>query len=421
MRLIVKSLVLFGCSFFLLHQAPANPVPVPICQASDADPDGDSWGFEHNRSCRVVAICTDLDGDGWGWDGQQSCDMAEFYAKYEVLTCRDDDGDGWGWDGYRSCRMKNADSPAITSKNSVDSCLDVDGDGWGWDGARTCVADEAGKQDPALSKVIDEGQCQKIQSGDSPMSHLVTDVILTAGQSNAAGNKTVFDVNHPLDQINSRILAWTSEQRWEVADPTSQVWDSNRFPKRPGQEGFNHPAFQIARSIVQHDGCRVVAIIASAASGEPISHWIDNVDSHFSSTSSKVTKALAALPYKSKVDMIWWMQGESDNHPNVDTYYGQLKSLIGRYRSQAWFDASRYFLANETGWFGYANKSIRLLASDTDVNTNYSANPVGLYPDETLHIVSEGATVHFNETALRIIGDLVRDEYLFDYRARVSN
>ena len=112
------------------------------------------------------------------------------------------------------------------------------------------------------------------------------------------------------------------------------------------------------------------------------------------------------------------IRDRSDNHPNYLDYNVQINQLIQLYRSQSWFDSTRYFLANETGWFVNANKAIRLLASDADINTNFSANPVSLYPGRVLHIESEGVTVHFNETALRIIGDLVRDEYLFDYRVR---
>ncbi len=391
---IVKPLCVVVGAYCLFFQSPALAATVPVCQTTISDSDGDGWGWEHNQSCRVS-------------------------------HCIDTDGDGWGWDGYRSCLMPNTGSQSIRESDNVAQCVDTDGDGWGWDGTQTCVLGNARLLEDQRSGVELPGarsadNCAKLHAGGSPMVDLVTDVVLTAGQSNAAGNKTIFDPNHPLDQVNERILAWTSRQQWEVANPASQVWNANRFPKSPGVAGFNHPAYQIARSIVQQDSCRVVAIVASSASGESISYWLNNVDSHFSSTSKKVDKALAQLPYKSHVDMIWWMQGESDNHPNYVDYSAQINRLIQLYRSEHWFDSSRYFLANETGWFGNANKAIRLLASDADINTNFSANPVSLHPDKILHIESEGATIHFNETALRIIGDLVRDEYLFDYRARVT-
>lgn len=395
MTLIVKPLCVLVGAYCLFFQSPVLAATVPLCQTTNSDSDGDGWGWEHHQSCRVSSFCIDTDGDGWGWDG------------------------------YRSCLVQSTETQSTRELNidNVAQCVDTDGDGWGWDGAQTCVLDNArvledqpnGVELPDISPA---DNCAKLHSGGSPMVDLVTDVVLTAGQSNAAGNKTLFDPNHPLDQVNERILAWTSRQQWEMANPASQVWNAGRFPKGPGVAGFNHPAYQIARSIVQQDNCRVVAIVASSASGEPISYWLNNIDDHFSLTSKKVSDALAKLPNKSRVDMIWWMQGESDNHPNYLDYNAQINQLIQLYRSQSWFDSTRYFLANETGWFVNANKAIRLLASDADINTNFSANPVSLYPGRVLHIESEGVTVHFNETALRIIGDLVRDEYLFDYRVR---
>ncbi len=419
---------LFVTSAFVLSyispvsMAPVLANPIPLCVSDASDPDGDGWGFERGQSCRVQALCIDTDGDGWGWDGANSCLMSEFYSKFYVTApCVDSDGDGWGWDGYRSCRIAEYELAKAAEPTIAESgCLDFDGDGWGWDGVQSCIVEAQSEPKIEPSPATELSQCSKVNSGDYPMTDLVTDVVLTAGQSNAAGNKTVYDPSHPLDRRSPRILAWTQKNQWEIADPQTQVWNAGRFPKSPGSNGFNHPAFQIARSIVQQDDCRVVAIIASSASGMAISHWLNDVDDHFTTITNRVSSALAQLPNKSAVDMIWWMQGESDNHPDHQGYFAQLRRLVDLFRAQPWFDASRYFLANETGWFDNANRGIRLLATDSDNNTNYSANPVSLYPNETLHITSEDELVHFNETALRIIGDLVRDEYLYDYRARIS-
>lgn len=41
--------------------------------------------------------CVDSDGDGWGWNGQKSCRVE--------AECIDSDGDGWGWDGSKSCKV----------------------------------------------------------------------------------------------------------------------------------------------------------------------------------------------------------------------------------------------------------------------------------------------------------------------------
>ena len=57
----------------------------PVCGSCTSDPDGDRWGWEHERSCRVASWClapsapickrcaSDPDGDGWGWEDARSC------------------------------------------------------------------------------------------------------------------------------------------------------------------------------------------------------------------------------------------------------------------------------------------------------------------------------------------------------------
>jgi len=132
-------------------------------------------------------------------------------------------------------------------------------------------------------------QCASINNGD--MLSQVTDVILTAGQSNAAGNQTFYQQNLDVDKQHNQILAWTmpinGSPQWQIADPSTQTWHGF-FPRHPNyrnipnSRAFNHPAFQIAKNIVRKDPCRVVALIATAAPGMPISHWLgDNNDSRY--------------------------------------------------------------------------------------------------------------------------------------------
>jgi hypothetical protein len=49
----------------------------PFCSSAAVDPDGDGWGWEYDKSCRVEVACassvSDPDGDGWGWENEQSC------------------------------------------------------------------------------------------------------------------------------------------------------------------------------------------------------------------------------------------------------------------------------------------------------------------------------------------------------------
>ena len=96
------------------------------------DSDGDGWGWDGYRSCRVAPVpanCIDTDGDGWGWDGQRSCRVDT--TQPQPGTCIDTDGDGWGWDGERSCQVE-------TKQPQSGTCIDTDGDGWGWNGTGSC-------------------------------------------------------------------------------------------------------------------------------------------------------------------------------------------------------------------------------------------------------------------------------------------
>jgi hypothetical protein len=49
----------------------------PLCTEKAIDPDGDGWGWENEKSCRVPTPCqsaaSDPDGDGWGWEKQRFC------------------------------------------------------------------------------------------------------------------------------------------------------------------------------------------------------------------------------------------------------------------------------------------------------------------------------------------------------------
>ena len=316
--------------------------------------------------------------------------------------------------------MIQTTSPAKQSVSSGSSCIDADGDGWGWDGEKSCKIADTALFDHSLptttfrvnsSGSTIPGNCDKINSGNYHLTELVTDVFLSAGQSNATGSQTNYDPGYSKDRINSRIIVWTENNRWEIADPRTQTWHNGKHPSGHGNY-HNHPAFQIARGITDNDNCRVVAFIATAASGMPINYWLDDVDSHYTDILHKVPAALNALPGKFKIDMIWWMQGEADNDQIVDRYYLKLTDLINRFRSQNWFDNNGLFLANETRNHFYANEAIRRLATDFDDYTDYSRGEDSTslrFPS----IQQDG--VHFNAHSLRQIGDLVANKYIYEY------
>jgi len=302
-------------------------------------------------------------------------------------------------------------------------CVDPDGDGWGWNENGSCFIGATAPADDILNNAegpVEPNNCEKIASGNFHITELVTDVFLTAGQSNATGDSTSYEPdNYQKDQPNFRLIAWTDKNSWEVADPETQTWHSGLYPSGRDKTN-NHPAFQIGRAIANADDCRVVAFIATGASGQPINYWRHNDDNHYQDINSTVTAALNALPGRHSVDMIWWMQGEADNDQNIDRYFFKLSDLIDTFRSEAWFDSDGYFLANETGWFEFANQAIRLLRSDDDGYTDYSRGEDS-FADRFPNLPADGEVrTHFDSVSLRKIGDLVADKYLEEYLPSVN-
>jgi len=363
-----------------------------------------------------IARCIDSDGDGWGWNGEESCrtNSIDIYSRASTSNsvsidtdldnvasaprdCMDYDGDGWGWDGVASCKILGAGSVVERSATTIPLSNSVNGTSNG-----NSTNDKA-------SEVPEN--CHKLESGDYHITELVTDVFLTAGQSNATGEHTTYDpVQYIKDKTNKRVLVWTDKKRWEIADPRNQTWHNGKFPSGKGQI-FNHPGFQIGRAIAELDECRVVAFVATAAAGMAIDHWRHDREGHYSQITNTVTEAINALPVKHQVDMIWWMQGEADDDQIVSRYFYKLKDLIAKFRSESWFSNTGYFLANETGWHLYANEAIRMLRTDNDAFTNYSRGEDSL-ADPFPNRIDEPVRVHFNEVSLRKIGDLVAKKYL---------
>ena len=310
--------------------------------------------------------------------------------------------------------VNDTSSSEDTSSNA--ECIDLDGDGWGWNGTTSCATENTTR---TQSDAVDN--CERLQTGQYHITELVTDVILTAGQSNATGDSTTYDpANFDQDRVSGRLIAWTENDSWEIANPATQSWHSGKYPSGRGPI-YNHPAFQIGRAITNSDECRVVAIIATAAAGRPIDYWRNNDENHYQDINSTVTTALNALPGRYNVDMIWWMQGEADNDPDIDRYFYKLNDLIDTFRTESWFESTGYFLANETGWFEHANTAIRLLRSDDDTYTDFSRGEDSAV-DSFPNLPIDGAVrTHFNAVALRKIGDLVASKYLLEYLPSVSN
>lgn len=242
--------------------------------------------------------------------------------------------------------------------------------------------------------------------------HLVTDVILTAGQSNALADGTRFepDIYPQDDRIDARILVWTQYEGWKVANPLNQIWEYDRYPARLWDpvNSNNSPGYQIARAIVDADPSRVVAFIPTSTPSQSIRYWRFG-EAPYNTIKRRVESALNDLPSKSNVDLIWWMQGESD--ANADDFYRrELTALISSWRTEPW-GAEKYFIANETVGFE-VNRIFRELRTDGDPYTNYS--------EATDLPTRHPGGDHFNSTAYRIIGNRVQQIY-FDMRSANGN
>lgn len=399
------------------------------CASATIQPSVIASFVQHSRHSEKLS-CIDADGDGWGWNGQASCRMHK------------DESSGGGGNKNDS-RIESGDNseiaPAVVVKNDTGTCVDTDGDGWGWDGSTSCKMKNLplnlplnldtnlshGSQqqiDLYQASVVPvssgrssvPGNCEKIASGNYHITELVTDLFLTAGQSNATGDQTVYNPRrYTDDRVNGRVIVWTENNKWEVANPATQTWHNGKYPG--GYRVFNHPAFQIGRAIAELDECRVVAFIATAAAGMPIDHWREDRDSHYSKITEKVVAAINALPHKDKVDMIWWMQGEADNDQIVNRYFSKLTHLIKLFRNESWFSSNGYFLANETGWFSYANEAIRMLRQDGDPFSDFSSGEDSAFNSFPSRPNEVERKVHFNEVSLRKIGNLVAAKYLYQY------
>jgi len=228
----------------------------------------------------------------------------------------------------------------------------------------------------------------------------VTDVFLMAGQSNALGEGTV---SSPiLDAPNNHVLVWTSAGRWEVANLQTSIWYRNFHP---GVNDSNDPAFQVAISIVEKDPCRVVAFIPTSFPGAPISEWfvpgVPNGPDYYLSVEDTATRALASLPNKNQVDMITWIQGESDD--GRTNYFNDLQSLINQFRGESWVDESGLFVASQLRpTLNTVNEQIAMLANDGDDTTDFTTN-LGI----TTH---DGS--HFDANSIRMVGDRLAEKYI---------
>jgi len=164
-----NKLALTAFSVLMLASLSGHAQTLAVCASAASDSDGDGFGWENNKSCRVSGnaaptsssdICqsanSDPDGDGWGWENGKSCKVdsgssAPTNPSSSTPTClsaaSDPDGDGYGWENNKTCLADSSSSPTTSPPTAPATALascestasDSDGDGFGWEDGRSCI------------------------------------------------------------------------------------------------------------------------------------------------------------------------------------------------------------------------------------------------------------------------------------------
>lgn len=288
--------------------------------------------------------------------------------------------------------IASAALPTCQSPNS-----DSDGDGYGWENNQSC-------------RVV---QTTNNNLGPANVSG-ITDVIVTAGQSNAVGyasrnnNQSSYDAPNN-ESSRQRILVWVaSNNSWEVANVTAQdiqPWIVNDRGQQ-SQKGQTHAGYQIAKHLVNGDSSKVVGIIPTGRNGTGIQWFLNNFENHIN---SPVKNAMAAIrasgSSKRDVDLFWWMQGENDG--NYSPYNTRLASLLDKIESQSgnWYNNDLVFVANE---IKNANKTVNNAFRELDARNDRAFPTCSNRQNNTW--APDGT--HWSAPALVSIGQSVSAKYL---------
>ena len=92
----------------------------PVCALSTSDPDGDGWGWENEQSC-VVNDASSADGPDDDTDVSPTVPITDSGHPVCLSTASDHDGTGYGYEFNRSCKVvegvsKTADDPLFNTE-----------------------------------------------------------------------------------------------------------------------------------------------------------------------------------------------------------------------------------------------------------------------------------------------------------------
>ncbi len=138
-------------TLFILTGLPGNAqASSPTCTSAIVDRDGDGWGYEAGRSCKIAdghppCSATATINGNWGYENGVSCTVQTQNNNGSRPTCSAnaiDNGGGWGWENNTSCRWSGGASPTTnTNSNGYPTCSTSaanNGDGWGYENGQSC-------------------------------------------------------------------------------------------------------------------------------------------------------------------------------------------------------------------------------------------------------------------------------------------
>ncbi|MCK5123495.1 MAG: hypothetical protein KAQ87_05125 [Candidatus Pacebacteria bacterium] len=137
--------------------------------------------------------------------------------------------------------------------------------------------------------------------------------IVAMGQSNMVGRDGAGDDK----TADNRVRAWNGST-WVIADLSST----------PFADNYNNIAFHFAKKIAEEQN-REVRIILEAENGRPISDWVPSSATHYAGMQTQITNSGTT-----KIDVVLWHQGESNNGSSNTAYAADLQLLIDQLRSE---------------------------------------------------------------------------------------
>ena len=369
----MKKIIKYACKALLLSALYTTTTTVqaaPACQSASSDSDGDGWGWESNASCRVVE-------QEVIW---QECSYADA-----------DQHNGWGWNPAtrESCPPRDSvvisPQPPVNDDPQINFCdySDADkNDGWGFDPVtrQSCP--------PIQGPVVDVPEDSSKELG----AEVIDKVILVFGQSNAAPRPSEY--RSDLDYSVPNLYVYTTEDKWEVADLKTQVWQGFWYPSAGGV-GTNHIAFQIGRSVAEANKDKNIGIITIGHPGQKIVCW--NVSqSCWTELERRIQSALTSLGQGNKIEYAAFLQGESDegNSSWINEFYSLFLRLQNFYNVEK-------IAVSETARSTQINAQINQLCSDSNISTEcVSANGLN---------ASDG--VHWDADDMRALGPRFREAF----------